>query len=915
MKFKGLSGKKAKELLKKHGENQLKAKRAVSWVKVLLDQFKSPLIYILVMASGVTLALGDFIDAGVIGAAVILNTILGFYQEMKAEKSLDALSKMLTPKAKVIRDGKRQMIEAKDVVPGDICVLEIGERVPADGKVIEADSLSINEAMLTGESVAVEKTLFSGSSTNSSPQRSGLKGVPSRTDLNSQGYSDKGMQVYMGTTISSGIGKMRVEKTGQETEIGKIAEKLTETKEEKTPLQKQINKFSKKLAIMVGVISLVILGAGLVAGDPFIEIFTTAVAVAVSAIPEGLAVSLTVILAIGMQRIFKKKALVRKLMAAETLGSVTVVCADKTGTLTEGKMKVVQALTSLNPDKKIQEMKAELMIKAAVLCNDMRDPLEIGMMDWAKSFSGSSTNSSPQNFNKETPSSFAVPTRHSAGFPFKESPLTSRTDLSLEALEKDNPRLDQIPFDPKWRYIATLHKGDKKNLLLVSGAPEEILSRCKTTKERRKKWEDRFVKEGKKGRRLVGFAFKEMSKKVSSTPESKQVPLRGETNRITDKDIKDLRWIGSLVYEDPVRSGVEKALKQAKRAGIKVKVITGDYRFTAEAIVNQLNLEKGGLKNSQIMEGLELAKISDEELKKKIEETVLFCRTKPEQKLRIVQALQDKGEVVAMTGDGVNDAPAVKKADIGIVVENASAVAKETADMILLDSNFETIVDAIEEGRGIFVNLKKIILYLLSDAFAEVILVLGSIFLGLPLPITAAQILWINLVDDGLPDFALTLEPKPNYLMKQKAEGHERELLDGEVKLLIGLISTVTGLLALGVFWWYLKITQDIVLARTLAFTLLGVDSLLYVFSCKTLKEPLWKEKLFNNMWLVGAVLIGLSFQVMALYVPGLQKVLKTVGLGFKEWLIVAVGGLLVMVMIEGIKFTYNRNEGRLRVK
>ncbi len=823
MEKQGLTEKAVKDKLKKYGENKLKEKKRISWLKVLLDQFKSPLIYILVIASGVTLALGDLVDAGVIGAAVVLNTILGFYQEMKAEKSLEALSKLLTPKAKVVRDGKRSFIDARQVVPGDICVLEIGERVPADGKVIEADSLSVNEAILTGESAPVDKKL--------------------------QG------QVFMGTIVGGGIGLMEVVKTGQSTEIGKIAEKLVETKEEKTPLQKQIEKFSKKLAVMVGVISLIILVAGLAVGDPFIEIFTTAVAVAVSAIPEGLAVSLTVILAIGMQRIFKKKSLVRKLVAAETLGSVTVICADKTGTLTEGKMRVVEALTSLNPDKKVQDMKADLMIKAALLCNDMRDPLEIGMMDWVK-----------------------------------------EKVEGIESIVKDNPRLDQIPFDPKWRYIATLHKpqshlrGVKKNLLLVSGAPEEILDRCETSEERRKKWAERFVNEGKKGRRLVGFAFKEVSK-----------------DKVSDKDIRGLRWVGSLVYEDPVRKGVEQALRQSKTAGIKVKVVTGDYRFTAEAVVNELKLEEGGLKPEQIMEGSELVKISGEELKKKVDEVVLFARTKPEQKLRIVQALQEKNEVVAMTGDGVNDAPAIKKADIGIVVEEASAVAKETADMILLDSNFETIVDAIEEGRGIFVNLKKIVLYLLSDAFAEVILVLGSIFSGLPLPITAAQILWINLVDDGLPDFALTLEPKPRDLMKHKPGGHDRQLLDGEVKLLIGLVSTVSGLLALGLFYVYWRSTGDLVLARTMSFTALAISTLLYVFSCKSLKKPIWQDNVFNNLWLIGAVMVGFSFQLMALYSPFLQKTLKTVGLGMREWLVVGVVSGLVIVMIEGVKFVYNK--------
>jgi len=689
----GLSQAEVGKRLKQYGENKLKGKKRVGWLKVFLWQFRSPLIYILVIASGVTLALGDVIDAAVIGAAVVLNTILGFYQELKAERSLEALSKMLTPKTKVIREGKREVIEASQVVPGDVCILELGERVAADGVVVEADSLTMNEAILTGESKSVHKK--------------------------------KKSQVFMGTTISSGIGKMVVEKTGQETEVGKIAESLTETIEGKTPLQKQIESFSKRLAVMVGIISLVILVVGLLVGDPFVEIFATAVAVAVSAIPEGLAVSLTVILAIGMQRIFKRKSLVRKLVAAETLGSVTVICADKTGTLTEGKMRVVKAAMGGTGEECTVKEGAAFLVRSAVLCNDRRDPLEIGMMEWAKEQLG------------------------------KVRGLAK----SVEAMREEYPRLDEIPFDPKKKYIATLHKreGLVRNLLLVSGAPEMLVRRSDLSKKKQEEWLKKFHEEGEKGYRLVGFAYREIKKK-----------------RFTDGDVKDLKCVGYLAFVDPVREGVKEALGAARRAGIKVKVITGDYRPTAEAVLRKLEIGGKKLKEEQVMEGHELEKITEEELKERIGKVVVFTRINPEQKLKIIQALQEKEEVVAMTGDGVNDAPALKKADIGVVVESASAVAKETADMVLLDSNFATIVAAVEEGRGIFVNLRKILLYLLSDAFAEVVLVLGSMVLGLPLPITAAQILWINLVDDGLPDFALTLEPKPADLMRRKPAGHKR---------------------------------------------------------------------------------------------------------------------------------------------
>jgi Ca2+-transporting ATPase len=706
------------------------------------------------------------------------------------------------------------------VVPGDICILELGEPVPADGVVVMADSLSCDEAILTGESKAVDKK--------------------------------KQGQVFMGTTIASGIGKMEVEKTGQETEVGKIADKLTETIEEKTPLQKQIGVFSKKLAIMVGIISLVILIAGLAVGDPFVEIFTTAVAVAVSAIPEGLAVSLTVILAIGMQRIFKRKSLVRKLVAAETLGSVTVICADKTGTLTEGKMRVVKGVVGGEAEGCPARDGEDLLVRSAVLCNDRRDPLEIGMLEWAKG--------------------------------------KLKVD-EVEKIKEKYPRLDEIPFDPKHKYIATLHKrkGVVRNLLLVSGAPEVVVKRSDLSEKKQAEWLKKFEEEGKKGYRLIGFAFKEIKKK-----------------RVTDGDIKDLKCVGYLVFEDPVRQGVKEVLVAVRQAGIEVKVITGDYRATAEAVLMKLGIGGKSLKAEQVMEGYELEKMSDEELKERVDKVMLFARTNPEQKLKIVGALQEKEEVVAMTGDGVNDAPALKKADIGIVVESASAVAKETADMVLMDSNFATIVAAVEEGRGIFVNLRKIILYLLSDSFAEVILVLGSMVLGMPLPITAAQILWVNLVDDGLPDFALTLEPKPDDLMKQKPTGHKRELLDIEIKWLIVLISIVTGGLGLVVFWWYLKTTGDLMLARTVTFTMLGIDSLLYVFSCKSLKKPLWKENIFDNKWLIGAVLVGASFQLMAIYLPGLQIVLKTVALGVNEWGVILAGSLVVIGMIEGVKWGFN---------
>ena len=754
----GLSEKEAQEKLKEVGRNELKEKKEWPAGKILLSQFSSPLIYVLVAAGGVTAAIGDTIDALVIGAAVVLNTALGFFQEYKAERGLAALKKILTLKAKVIRDGQRQIIDAAEVVPGDTCILEVGERVPADGKLVEAGNLSFNEAILTGESLAVARR--------------------------------HGEAVYMGTIISGGIGKMRVEATGAETKFGQIAASLKETQEQSTPLQQQLAGFSKKLTGILGAICLGIFGLGLWRGDNFVEIFTTSVAVAVAAIPEGLVIALTVILSLGMQKILKRKALVRRLLAAETLGSVTVICCDKTGTLTEGKMKVVKALTDNEP----------LLRQAAVLCNDQRDPLEMPMLEWGRE------GIRPLKSVKEP----------------VESSAAAEQEL-LNGFLKQYPRLTSIPFDHEKKYIATLHPG----LLFVSGAPEVIMDRCQMIDVR---FQKEIKAEAMKGHRLVGFAYKNLESKIS---------------HLISADISQLTWLGVLVYDDPIRSGVKEVLDRARSEGIKVKLITGDYKDTAEAVARQLGIAKEDV----------------------------YSRIDPQEKLKIVRQLQEQGEVVAMTGDGVNDAPALKKADIGIVVADASAVATETADMVLLDSNFGTILAAVEEGRLIFSNLKKVLYYLMANAFAEVVVITGSLVMNLPLPLTAAQILWINLVNDSWPTFALAVDP--SVIIKK------RRLFDRQTQVSVALVSASTGLLALALFYFYRS--------QSLAFSLIAVAPLVYSLGIGSLK----------NLWLWLAVIVGLGLQFLVLYQPGLQLVFKTAALGINEWSLVLGGSLLIMVIMK----------------
>ena len=776
MKQAGLTSLEAERRLRANGVNEIKRKKRVGDWQLMLAQLQSPLIYVLLGAMIITGGLlKDKEDTMMIGIAVVFNTILGFFQERKANRALAALALVLTPKAKVKRDGQWREIEANQIVVGDLVRLEIGNKVPADGRVVKADALSCNEAVLTGESAAAEKSINK------------VRNL-----------------VYMGTVVVGGIGEMIVEQVGSQTEFGKIAESLQETKEAATPLQRQLNKLARVLTWIVVLVSLGVAGIGLSTGMGLKEIFPVAVALAVAAIPEGLAVALTVILAIGMQRILKQKVLVRKLMAAETLGGVSVICCDKTGTLTEGKMRVVKVLTKDCP----------LLRKAAAWCNDMRDPLEVAMNDWS------------------------------------------------EYRERAN-RLDSIPFDHKYNYIATLHP----SLLLVSGAPEVILEKCKMPSEKRKTILKQFEKEAEKGQRLVGFAYRELK-----TENAKR--------KIDRKDIENLTWLGILVYEDPVREGVKEALKQARKAGIKIKLITGDYQFTAEAVAMKLGIEKQDV----------------------------YSRIKPEQKLKIVEDLQAQGEVVAMTGDGVNDAPALQRADIGIVVSEASDVAKETADMVLLDNNFGTILKAVAEGRLIRDNLKKVLLYLMADSFAEVLIVVLSLLFRVPLAVTAGMILWINLVSDGFPNLALTAEPAEADLLLRKADRRKNWLIDGEMSLLIGLISLVSAGTAFAAFLYYWHHPgYGLEHARSVAFSLLGLNSLVYVWSARSLHLPMWQVKWGQNRWLIAAVIAGLVLQLAGLYSDFGQKLLGTVGVDWTEWLVIGGGSLLMLIIVETVKWIYNK--------
>lgn len=822
----GLSTKEAKAVLEKHGENEIERKKELSFLRILLNQFKSPLIYILVFAGLITLFLGETTDSIVIFLAVFVNTVLGFFQETKAEKSLVALRSLIVPKAWVVRDGQEQQIEASQIVPGDLVVLKTGEKVPADGILLEAADLHLNEAILTGESMPVEKL----------------------QTHEIEKFEEKN-QACMGTVIVSGRGRMLVKETGMDTKMGKIAGGLSETIEEETPLKQRIASFSKTLTVIFSLICILILVEGLLRGRQFLEMFELAVATAVAAIPEGLIISITVILTLGMQKLLKRKALVRKLVAAETLGGVTVICADKTGTLTKGKMKVVKSDFT---DEK-------LGLKGVLLCNNLINPLEMAMWEWAK----------------------------------KTQSHKLKVRKWAEKLTEENKRLGEIPFSSKNKFIATLYK----NELFVSGAPEKILSLSSLSQKEKDKWLGKLDEYTTSGLRVVSFAYKKGETAVDNFKRLKRLDLKS-------KDL-GLTWLGLLAFEDPVRLEVKTALSACKKAGIKIKVITGDYKETAVAVMNKLEIVGEKLKGEEILEGFELSKMTDDELARRIDKIVLFARTNPEDKIRIVEALQKNNETVAMMGDGVNDALALKRADIGIVVGDASEVAKETADMVLLDSNFQTIVEAVNEGRAIFENIRKVVLYLLSDSFTEIILISVSIFLGLPAPIAAVQILWVNLIEDGLPGLALAFEPEEEGLMTEPPRDKKESILNKELKILIFIIGIFTDFILLGIFLFLLGRELELEVIRTVVFGGLAINSLFYVFSCKTLRANLWHEKIFSNKFLIISVLIGFLMLAGGIHLPFFNQLLDTRPLPFNYWLIILSLGIINLLAIESVKWLF----------
>ena len=859
----GLTKKEARERAKRFGPNKLPEKRPFSRVGLFLEQLRSPLIYILLMAGVITLALNEYTDAIVIFGAVFLNTVVGYFQESKANQALGKLKKVLKIKTIVFRNGREKEITQEKLVPGDVIFLKAGYKAPADARIIESHNLRLNESVLTGEWLSAKKN---------------KEVLPVKTPL-----ADRDNMVHLGAIIEDGWGRAVVTEIGPKTEIGRLAQLVKETKEKKTPYQRKLARFSKIIGLIIVVICLAIFVEGMLTGGKFVEMFEVAIAVAVAAIPEGLPIAMTVILALGAQRILKRKGLVRKLASAETLGSTSIILTDKTGTLTKAKMEVSDIYTAgeilensfLKSKQKLQESHM-LALKIALLCNEsFIENLESPMKKWIIR---------------------GRPTEKALLFAAVQSGLSKRK------LEAEQPKVDQFLFDPTYKYAATLRQlvpetGD--NILYLVGAPEKILSMssyldsCGQRKDLLltdfKKLKNKYESLTKQGLRVIAVAYQK-------TKNQKIEPAEEEKN-------KKMVFVGFFALHDPIRKEIKEAIQLCRLAGMKPIIVTGDHRLTARAVAEKLGFK---LKKGCILEGKDLDRMSDKEFEKRFKDIQIYARVEPAQKLKIVQAWQQNGEVVAMTGDGINDTPALKQADIGLALGSGTDMAKEVADLVLLTDNFSIIVAAVEEGRAIIDNIRKVITYLLSDSFTEVILIGLSMLLGWPLPVLAVQILWVNLIEDSLPNVALAFEPKEKDLMRQKPQGQDASLLTKEMKVLIFIIGLLTDLFLLGLFFCLLKYSNySLSHIRSVIFAGLAIDSLFYVFSCRSLRRNLWHINPFSNKFLIGAWLFGLSMLMAALYISPFQNLLRTVPLTIFDWQLLLALGFVNMALIEATKWHF----------
>jgi Ca2+-transporting ATPase len=871
----GLAPEEAQRRLAEYGANELEEKQGESPLKLLLHQFKDFMVLVLVGAVVISGLLGEMLDALTILAIILMNGILGFFQEYRAERSLRALKELSAPHAKVLRGGSQEILPARLLVPGDVVLLENGDRIPADLRLIDCQQFAADESALTGESVPVAK--------HADPIPAAELALGDRKNCG-----------YMGTMVTSGTAKGIVTATGMSTEMGKIAHMIQHTEEAQTPLQRRLEQLGKILIAVAILLTVMVVVAGVAHGHPLYMMFLAGVSLAVAAIPEGLPAIVTIALALGVQRMIRRKAIVRKLPSVETLGCASVICSDKTGTLTQNQMMVTRLWLGgrlleitgegyepsgmLLEAGKAAETKGDAALRrlaqAAVLCNNAELYRHEGEKIPRKKKTGNAESDAGEWKIKGDPTEGAL---------LVAAAKAGYTRSALEALYR---REREFPFDSQRKRMSVIVSHQGGQLVLAKGAPDLLVELCDYvmwgnqvlpfTPALRMKVLQAGEAMAKEALRVLGFAYREIKpKEICETSEEAE---------------KGMVFIGLAGMMDPPRKEVYEAIAKCRGAGIKTVMITGDHALTAQAIAQSIGImQKGG----RVVTGAELSQLSDEELDKISNEVSVYARVSPEHKLRIVQSLQRHGHVVAMTGDGVNDAPAVKAADIGIAMGlTGTDVTKESSALVLADDNFATIVAAVEEGRGIYENIRKFIRYLLASNVGEIMVMFLAMMAGLPLPLVPIQILWVNLVTDGLPAMALGVDQPESDLMRQKPRPARENIFARRLGWKIISRGLVIGLCTLGAFVITLRQGSgdeaSLMHAQTVAFATLVLAQLIHVFDCRS-SRSIFHRNLFENKYLVLAVLSSLVLMLAVLYLEPLQPIFKTVPLDFRDWALVIV--------------------------
>lgn len=857
----GLSEQEAKKRLIETGPNELKEYKRITKLRIFINQFKSPLIFILVIAGTVTLFLQDYIDSSVIFLAVIVNAALGFYQENKAENTLEHLRTYIKEEARVFRNGKEREISAKELVPGDIIHLTNGTRISADARLLEVTSLTVDEAILTGESLPVSKNL----------------------ELFSKELSlaDRKNMVYAGTFVIGGSGIAVITSTAQLTELGKIAQLVAGTKRQKTPLQRSVDKMAWIIAIALSFVITLVFAIGVWRGYSILEMFLISVAMAVSAIPESLPIALTVILAVGVDRLAKRKGIVRKLSAAEALGSTTIILTDKTGTLTEANLKLVSVIDYNNLLK-------NKISKVSTLTQEQKNILKIGLL-----------NADILIENPKDP----IKKWRISGNPLEQNMATSaaKRGIFIIDLHSEFQPHSILPFNSKNKFsVFFARKSDKisissiknKDFLSILGAPDVLLEKSNIKKEEFLKINKTINNLANSGMRIVGVAVKALNNDK-------------EFKKINPNEFKNLNFLGIIAFHDPVRKEVPDAIKKVEAFGVRVIMVTGDLKGTAIAIARDLGWD---VADRDVIVGAEMKNMSDEQLMSKLKHVKIFARVSPEDKMRIAILYKQSGEIVAMTGDGVNDAPSLKAADIGIAVGSGTDVTKDIADLVLLDDNFTTIVAAIEEGRRILSNIRKSTIYLLTNAVDEVFLIGGALLVGLPLPFGALQILWVNFFSDSFPALAFASEKNFDDVSKASV-AKKAHIWDSEVKFLILGVGTITSLLLFFMYWFLLNQGYDEQTVKSFIFLTFGVYTLFYAFPLRNLKKSIFKYNFFGNKLLIAGVSFGIILMIISIYVPFFQNIFGTTALSL-PWIMLLIFWLIINISaVELTKWVYRRSE------